>query len=247
MYSGDDPVNLYDPSGLTPIIPSSFQFPCTVGAGEFAQSTSCEQYSFSAITPMTLAQYDDVHPTSMEQQWDELGEPCQQALQTAMPGSSIASMLKAVNRADAAQSTLMAATAGTSIDWTMLAAIGIRETGFWNQRQICAAGVTWGDSGCQGAGIFQITVNAVTGVTEGQAGDLAWAANYAAQLLNSDMATLSAKFPNFTAAQLLQATAASYNFGTGNISGNPNTIDVGTSPKGHGNYGSNIVNLLNCF
>jgi hypothetical protein len=46
-------------------------------------------------------------------------------------------------------------------------------------------------------------------------------------MLSSNMATLSAAFPNFNSGQLLQATAASYNFGTSNISGNPNTIDVG--------------------
>jgi hypothetical protein len=58
------------------------------------------------------------------------------------------------------------------------------------------------------------------------------------------MDILSAKFPNFTPAQLVQATAASYNFGIRNISGNPNTIDVGTA---NGNYGSNVVQLMDCF
>jgi len=58
------------------------------------------------------------------------------------------------------------------------------------------------------------------------------------------MATLAARFPNFTSEQLLQATAASYNFGTGNISGNPSTIDKGTTPD---NYGGNVLNLMDCF
>ena len=58
------------------------------------------------------------------------------------------------------------------------------------------------------------------------------------------MATLSTAFPNFTPTQLTQATAASYNFGVSNISGNPATIDVGTTG---GNYGSNVVNLMSCF
>ena len=63
-------------------------------------------------------------------------------------------------------------------------------------------------------------------------------------MLATNMATLGAKYPNLSPAQLLQATAASYNFGTGNISGNPNTIDVGTTGN---NCGSNVVNLMDCF
>lgn len=55
---------------------------------------------------------------------------------------------------------------------------------------------------------------------------------------------LAAKFPNFTQDQLLQATAASYNFGTGNISGDPAMIDIGTT---NNNYGSNILDLVRCF
>ena len=63
-------------------------------------------------------------------------------------------------------------------------------------------------------------------------------------MLATNMATLAAKYPNLRPAQLLQATAASYNFGTGNISGNPGTIDVGTAGN---NYGSNVLNLMDCF
>jgi hypothetical protein len=109
---------------------------------------------------------------------------------------------------------------------------------FQNITEVDGAGV--------GVGVFQISVPG-SGLTAAQAGNLATAANYAANLLNSDMAYLAAQFPNFTSQQLLQATAASYNFGTQNISGNPNTIDVGTSPKGNGNYGSNVLGLMNCF
>jgi hypothetical protein len=42
----------------------------------------------------------------------------------------------------------------------------------------------------------------------------------------------------------LQLTRLTYNFGTGNISGNPNTIDVGSTG---GNYGSNVLGLMTCF
>jgi hypothetical protein len=62
-------------------------------------------------------------------------------------------------------------------------------------------------------------------------------------MLESDMNYLSNAF-SFTPDQLLQATAASYKFGTGNISGNPNTIDDGTTG---GDYGSTVVGLMSCF
>jgi hypothetical protein len=44
MYSGNDPVNLFDPSGLDP-----FSFPCTVGAGEDTEVLDCETYTFYAF------------------------------------------------------------------------------------------------------------------------------------------------------------------------------------------------------
>jgi hypothetical protein len=174
--------------------------------------------------------------SSANSEWDALGPECQQALMTAMPKTSIGGMVAALNRAVAAESTLVAAVADTSISWTMLAAIGVRESAFQNLSENDGAGV--------GVGIFQLTVSATSGVTAAQAGNLTFAASYAANMLSSNMAYLGGKFPNLTPSQLLQATAASYNFGTSQISGNPNTIDVGTTG---GNYGSNVLGLMNCF
>jgi hypothetical protein len=98
-------------------------------------------------------------------------------------------------------------------------------------------------------GVFQLTNQ--PGVTAAQAYDLTFAANYAANMLSNNENILSNEFPAFTPDQLLQATAASYNIGTDpntGISGNPNTIDVGTAPGGiRGNYGSNVVGLMSCF
>ena len=144
--------------------------------------------------------------------------------------------MSAVQRALAAKDVLLGAVQGTGLDWTMLAAIGVRESGFLDITEADGAGV--------GVGIFQLTVSATSGISATQAHDLETAANYAAMELDNDMTYLAGKFPNFTAAQLLQATAAAYNFGTGNISGNPNTIDVGTA---RGNYGSNVIQLMTCF
>jgi soluble lytic murein transglycosylase-like protein len=147
----------------------------------------------------------------------------------------------AVNRANTAWDTLQTAADANNVDPAMLAAIGVRESNFQNVNQ--------GDG--PGVGVFQITVSPNSGVTATQAGNLAWAANYAAAMLDSNMDFLGnqPQLQSFTQTQLLQATAASYNMGLGNprgsnFSGNPNTIDVGTK---YNNYGSNILLLMDCF
>lgn len=258
-YVEGDPINNVDPTG------QFMQNPCVIWG---SLSWSCDPFgglwgdppnSFyplsCTLNPSGCVEQLGVElggavgsETPTQAEWNALSSTCQQALQTAQPNTPVASLVAAFNNSIAAQSTLQSAVAGTSISWTMLAAIGIRESGFNGGPQVCPAGVTWGASNCDGYGVFQLTVSAATGITTAQAGNLTFAANSAAQILNSNMAILAANFPNFTPTQLLQATAASYNFGTGNISGNPNTIDWGTAPGGAaGNYGSNILGLMNCF
>ena len=159
-------------------------------------------------------------------------DPCKSALRTAKQNQA------AVQRARDNWPVLEAAASRYNIDPALLGAIGIRETGFLNKPQ---------DGGGLGRGTFQIDLGAHPDVTEVQAYDLTFSANYAAKVLANNMALLGARFPNFTPGQLLQATAASYNIGTDRrrgISGNPNTIDVKTT---HDNYGSNVVNLMQCF
>jgi RHS repeat-associated protein len=144
--------------------------------------------------------------------------------------------MNAVDRANAVWDTIQVAADANDIDPALLAAIGIRESGFQNLTE---------RGGGPGVGVFQITVGANTGVTPAQAQNLSWAANYAGNLLAWNMNYLSNKFPKFTPDQLLQATAAGYNFNPAeNISGNPNKIDVGTTGN---NYGLNILLLMNCF
>jgi RHS repeat-associated protein len=145
--------------------------------------------------------------------------------------------MKAIDRANAAWDTIQAAADANDIDPALLAAVGVLESGFRNVNERGGANV--------GVGVFQLTVAPGSGVTAAQAGDLTWAGNYAANMLNSNTNYLAGKFPNFTPTQLLQATAASYNFGTKNISGNPNTIDVGSKPNN--NYGALVLQLMNCF
>ena len=124
------------------------------------------------------------------------------------------------------------AAAAHGIDPGMLAAIAIRETGVRNIPQ---------QGGGDGRGLFQIDIGQNPSVTEKKAYDVTYSANFAAKMLASNMSYLSKEFPELSRSQLLQATAASYNFGSGNISGNPNTIDKGTTGN---NYGINILNLM---
>lgn len=162
----------------------------------------------------------------------------------ALPNGSAASCSKgvkmsqsdnaSVSRAKAAKSTLQAAAKKHGIDWRLLAAIGVRETNFRN--------IDSTREGDPGLGVFQLTNQ--PGVTKEKAHNLAFAADYAARMLKSNMNYLKRKFPKLTQAELLQATAASYNFGLGNISGDPKRIDVGTTRN---NYGQNILLLMNCF
>ncbi len=156
-------------------------------------------------------------------------QECLDALATA--GADATALANAAANWDAIQT---AATAN-GVDPALLAAIGVRESGFRNVPQNGAG---------QGLGVFQIDLGQNPSVTRAQASDLTFAANFAAQMLSRNMTTLTAAHPNLTPLQLQQATAASYNFGTGNISGNPSTIDVGTT---RGNYGSNVLALMVCF
>ena len=224
-YVVGDPVNLIDRTGL-------FYSTASLAAKDEDQdqpilSLGPDYFGFSKVKAPK--------PPSAIDEWDNLTAECRKGLKTAMPGASIESMDMAVNRAVQHWNVLDSAGAANGIDPAMLAAIGVEETGFRNIPQL---------GGGNGRGFFQIDIGKNPSVTGAQAYDISFAANWAASYLAQNMATLAAKFPTFTPDQLLQATAASYNFGTGNISGNPNTIDVGTTP---GNYGGNVLKLMDCF
>ena len=213
-YVADDPVNNGDPSGQSvvscttgcdggingPIFEVTVTAPSQPGAPLcVVMPNACSPlengFTLGSAPPGTTT---GGNATTFNT-WDVLSPECQQALRTAMPNTNAIQMVAALNRATADESALTAATANTSISWTILAAIGIRESAFQNINQ----------SGGQGVGIFQIDVGQNPSVTAGQAGDPVWAANFAAQMLNSNMAYLSGKFANLTPDQLLQATAAS--------------------------------------
>jgi RHS repeat-associated protein len=187
-------------------------------------------------------------PPPLTKEW------CAQGLQ--MAGQTMAAVDTAKNIL--IWGTLEAAADANNIDPALLAAIGVRETGFNDVWQTCDD-VKVMCATANGAGNFQIDLSPGTNVDVSVdcAFGLECSANVAANLLHNNMNFLSTAHPNFTPSQLTQATAATYNMGLGNpagrnISGNPATIDWGTAPGGRanpqlGNYGLNILLLMNCF
>jgi RHS repeat-associated protein len=145
---------------------------------------------------------------------------------------------KGLERAYQNWSIIQQAANGHGLDPNMLAAVALRESNFQNVKQR--------GSGA-GAGVFQIDTGKNPSVTADEASNLLFSANFAANMLANNFYTLALRYPakKFNGAALLQATAASYNEGLGNISGNPATIDQGTTGN---NYGLSVLNLMNaCF
>ncbi len=166
--------------------------------------------------------------------------PCAEGLQRA--GADIAGL----DRVNANWDTIQDAADANNVDPALLGAIILRESDARNINENDGAGV--------GVGWFQLTVSPGSGVTADCAMSLACAANEAAQMLASNMDYLDSTFPTYAASgTLLQATAASYNmnpYKRGNVTGNPATIDIGTARSNHepvGNYGSNVMQLMDCF
>jgi hypothetical protein len=142
-----------------------------------------------------------------------------------------------VARVNTIMPTLRTAATAHGIDPSLEAAIALRESGGKNISEV---------GGGKGRGVFQLTNQ--PHVTEAQAYNIPFAADYAAKMLADNRQKLSRRAPNFTADQLTQAMAAAYNKG-GNkgryrITSDPTTIDPGTA---NGNYGQNILDLMSCF
>lgn len=145
-------------------------------------------------------------------------------------GKDINSVKRAINNWTAIKDAANA----HNIDPAILAAIGIRESNFNVVSQV----------GGYGEGVFQIDLGVHSNITKAQADDIAWSANWAANYIYNNMSYLGSKFPALDEDKLLQAAVASYNFGVGNISGNPDTIDVGTTGD---DYGANVIGISKAF
>ena len=138
-----------------------------------------------------------------------------------------------VNRAIANKAVLQEAARRHGIDWRILAAIGVRETNFKTIDSPRPNDPGWG--------VFQLTNR--PGVTKEQAHDLKFAANYAARQMAENIQIMKRKFPGASQAQIIQAAAAAYNAGPNKVT-NINNPDARTTK---GNYGQNILLLMNCF
>ena len=241
-YAGGDPVNARDPSGLF-----SFCVPFVEAKPTSHIDNTDADVFISASRVSTCLSVSEVAASGADfvrRAIDAIGNYFGQGSGggTKTPGTQCPSALKtagqnqgAVNRALSSWNTISLAATANGIDPALLAAVGVRETGFQN---------IWQSGGGMGAGVFQIDLGINSDITPDQAFNVAFAANYAAGMLASNGARLASKFTRFTSGQLTQATAASYNFGVRNISGNPATIDRGSSGN---NYGSNVVGLMSCF
>lgn len=103
------------------------------------------------------------------------------------------------------------------------------------------------DAAGVGVDIFQITVKDGSAVMAKQPSDPAWAADWAAAYLSSNMTILAGEFPKFSADDLLHATAASFNLGPYRFSGDPAKIDIGSAGTPKDGYGANVLQLMKCF
>jgi len=159
----------------------------------------------------------------------DLSQQCVSALALANRSQS------AVVRANASWSTLTVAAESNGNDPALLASIGVQESNFQTGQQA-------GNGSAYG--VFQIDLSRNPGVTETEADNLGWAADWTASYLSQSETYLVQTFPDWTPDQVLQGTAASYNLGRYDFSGNQNTIDVGSTG---GDYGSSVVNLMSCF
>jgi RHS repeat-associated protein len=228
-YTMGDPVNFSDPLGLDPCAtPSDGCYRVTTNR-PYLNDDGGGGGAGRHIDPTLAPSEDGNGGGGGGDTADQRRKNCDKGLKLANADSN------AIDRANDIWDILQAAADANNVDPALLAAITVRETGARNIPE---------QGGGQGRGYFQIDLGAHPKVTEAQAFDPTFAANYAAKLLDSNMDKIAAAHPNLNPAQLLQATAASYNFGTGNISGNPNTIDVGTTGN---NYGINILLLMDCF
>ncbi len=237
IYVNSDPINANDPFG-TFTSTTAISGICPVPEGEKIVYVPCVLLSLN---------YKDPTNEMLETEWDNLPDKCKDGLKAKYGSATRINMMKNLNRAIKQWKVIETAANAHGIDFRMLAAIGLKESNFTNQLQYCPPGTTWGDPNCSGAGVFQIDLNQNKGVSKDEALDLSFAANWAANLLSTNMEALAAKFPTFTGDELLQATAASYNLGVGGISGDPETIDIGTRGTPKNSYGANVLQLMECF
>ncbi|MGH7866512.1 MAG: RHS repeat-associated core domain-containing protein, partial [Candidatus Dormibacteraceae bacterium] len=161
-YAWDDPINSNDPSGLCIIDGQEYPDPC------FSISSYAGGGGGGGGGSMRVQRVILEPPA----EWDSLSTECERGLETALPSrtksAGIPGWLATLKRTNAASNILQQAANKYGIDWSLLAAIAIRETSFANVNQ---------SGGGKGTGIFQIDLGENPSVTAAQASDLTWAAD----------------------------------------------------------------------
>jgi len=154
----------------------------------------------------------------------------------------------AVERAEGAADVIRGAASANGVDPNLLAAVGVRESGWSNILE---------HGGGQGAGIFQIDLGAHPDAAAfaripGQA------ANYAAGLLRTNYDHFESRYNADVDTTTAYATSAYNRWARGRFGGGPMEQAVlGTAPFGiygpldtgtaNNNYASNVLGLRNCF
>ena len=249
-YTLGDPVNLTDQRGLAPVgVFDDFGIAGTIFISEYVEG---ENGLFEIVHALPAGLKHPGKGQSLKR-WEQyaeeagLSEECARGLVTAGYGPD------AVERASQSESVLQEAAAQYGIDWKMLAAIGIYETGFRNLNEKDGHG--------NAVGVFQFADT--SGVPADTASKLREAAFAAANLLSQNKSTIQSAFPDLSGRMLEWAMVASWNRGAGGVVSNlqnGHTPDYHTSPiysngvhtgryrgGGTGQYGTDVLHLMDCF
>ena len=152
-----------------------------------------------------------------------------------------------LGRINGIRSTLEKAASAQGLDWKMLAALTVVES-------LGGARVTETTGTKGGRGWFQIDITRNPTVSEQQAYDLAFAADWTAKELKANASFISKNIQDLSAETLLWMTISSHNTGA---QGQVNRYNAGngpdwqTQPRGDGTYGNafgkSILGLMDCF
>ena len=247
-YAGGDPINRTDLSGQDWVCtgpsddpscyldfdpdPLTLEELCRMNVG------GCQQYGLTFFQPPGQSVKGGGTPPSPSTIFHgTLNSDCQKGLTSAMPGADSdandQARLDALSRGAAASPILEAAASAYGLDWRLLMAIGIEETGFQN---------------LSGGGWFQFTP--ITGVSADCAGNLECAANAAAKKLAENLDALSGftvRGQHLTGDALTTALLDSWNAGLGGVERALLRGGSADSASSNKHYGATALEVSKCY